>query len=95
MDNDLEQLRINRVKMRADTFAFLYSNIKRVLKEMATDNKLYNRQVINVPDNWSHLKPIRLGSENIRVGLETHYESDILIMTKMVIWIHISNKYIK
>lgn len=95
MDNNLEQLRINRVKMRADTFAFLYSNIKRVLKEMATDNKLYNKQVIDVPDNLRHLKPISLGSENIRVGLETHYESHILIMTKIVIWIRISHKYIK
>lgn len=95
MNNDLEQLRINRVKMRADSFAFLYNNIKRVLKQMATDNKLYNRIVIEVTDDLRHLKPISLGSKNIRVGLETHYERRIAVMSQIVIWIRISNEYIK
>lgn len=95
MNNSLEQLRINRVRMRADSFAFLYSNIKQILKEMATDNKLYNRKVIEVIDGLRQLKPIKLGNKNIRVGLQTHYEKRIAVMTQIVIWVSISDQYIK
>lgn len=95
MDNSLEQLRINRIKMRADSKAFFYINLKQVLKDMAQDNRLYVRTVIDVPENMHHIRPINLGNKNIRAGMQTHYDHKIAVVNQIVIWVKINETFIK
>ena len=95
MNNDLEQLRINRVKMRAEITAFFYTNVKRVLKSMNQDNRLVIRTVVPVPAEIRGLKPINKCSRNIQAGMTTHYDKRLASISEIVIWVKINSSYIK
>lgn len=95
MNNDLEQLRINRIKMRAEITAFFYINVKRILKSMNQDNRLVIRTVVPVPAEIRGLRPIIKYSHNIQAGMKTYYDKGLASISEIVIWVEINSNYIK